>query len=87
MEILNAMEDGLEGRFIPVKIEKEALVSSSVSLKTLDEFGELLSDIENTITEIGTKMKMGNASAVPMKNKIADACKYCKMYPVCRNKK
>ncbi len=86
-EILNAMEDGLEGRFIPVKIKKEALVSSSVSLKTLDEFGELLSDIENTIKDIGSKMKRGNASAVPMKNKIADACKYCKMYPVCRSKK
>lgn len=83
--VLNAMEKGLEGKYIPVK--DGSPVSKAVALKTLDEFGEILKTIENTILEIGTKMKSGEASASPMKNKVADACKYCSMYPVCRSKK
>ena len=82
--ILNAMEKGLEGKYIPVKDSSSS--SKDIDLKTLDEFGEILKTIETTILEIGTKMKSGVASASPMKNKVADACQYCSMYPVCRSK-
>lgn len=82
--ILKAMDHRLEARYIPVK--DGAPISKDVALKTLDEFGGILNTIEDTIKEIGEKMKSGQASASPMKNKIADACKYCSMYPVCRSK-
>ena len=78
------MDHRLEARYIPVK--DGAPISKDVALKTLDEFGGILNTIEDTIKEIGEKMKSGQASASPMKNKIADSCKYCSMYPVCRSK-
>ena len=83
-EILDAMEHGLGGDFIPVTVKKDALSVSKGELKSLEEFGELMSEITDTLTAIGEKMKGGIASATPLRTTVIDACKYCEMRVVCR---
>ncbi len=85
-DVLFAMEKGLEGRFIPVKSEDGELKAPKDTLISTEGFDELLDVIQQVLIEQGNKMKSGEASAYPLKHKAADPCKYCKMYPICRNK-
>lgn len=88
-EILNAMEFGLNGKFIPVKLDKEGNLKTTSKnlLVTVDGFGEYLTEIEAVLKDIGSKIKSGNASAIPLKTSKENACAYCELYPICRNKK
>lgn len=83
-DVLSAMEQELGGHYLPVKVKKDGSFMRSDALKTLEDFGSLLGSIEDTIRRIGGEMKRGRVDAKPMKNKKHDACKYCKMKPVCR---
>ncbi len=83
-QVLNAMEHGISGNFIPVKIKNDTVSVSKVELKTLEGFGELMSDITGIITQIGERLKSGTALASPLKTPDIDACKYCKMRVICR---
>lgn len=83
-EILDAMEHGLNGNFIPIKVKKDGISVSKGELRTLEGFGELMSEITDTLTAIGEKLKGGVASATPLKTTSIDACKYCNMRAVCR---
>ncbi len=83
-DILNAMEHGLSGSFIPVTVKKDALSVSKGELKSLEGFGELMNEVTGILTEIGEKLKNGVASAVPLKTPAIDACQYCEMRVVCR---
>ncbi len=85
--ILRAMEDGLEGRFIPVTIKKDKLSATKSELKTLDEFGYILEEITDVMKNIGNKIKSGCADASPLKSVNPSPCKYCKLKPFCRNTK
>ena len=103
--VLNSMEHGLNGRFIPVTVKveepkrtkkketdqndtpteiKETLVIKNGELRTLEEFGDLMNEVNGILCKIGDKMVSGEASASPMKNEDEDACKYCRMKVVCR---
>lgn len=83
-EVLGAMEQELGGHFLPVRVKKDGSFQRSDALKTLEDFGSLLHSIETTIREIGGEMKRGRVDAKPMRTKKHNACKYCKMKPVCR---
>lgn len=84
-DVLSAMERELGGHYLPVKTKKDGTFYKTDALKTLEDFGSLLHSIESTIREIGIEMKRGKMDAKPMKTKKHDACKYCKMKPVCRH--
>lgn len=85
-EVLEAMETGLSGKFIPVKPNKDGVLgaASGCTLASLDDFGELLSDMENTVRKIGEEMKAGKACAKPLRDKKHDGCAFCQMRPICR---
>ena len=83
-EVLKAMENDLTGHYLPIKIKKDGSFTSQSSLISLDGFRVLLSSIEDTIKNIGTEIKRGNACLTPIQDKKHDACKYCEMRPVCR---
>ncbi|MBQ8510845.1 MAG: PD-(D/E)XK nuclease family protein [Clostridia bacterium] len=83
-DVLRAMERELSGRYLPIKVKKDGSFSKSDALRSLEDFGGLLHSIEDTVREIGLEIKRGNASARPMRTKAHDACKYCKMKPICR---
>ncbi len=87
-EILNAMEKGLNGEFIPVTLKKDEICTvSGGELKTLDELGQLSNEINDTMIKIGSEIKSGRASAETIDLPSIDPCSYCKMYYVCRSKK
>jgi len=72
-EILRAMEEELEGKYIPLK-----------SIVTLEELNELMEMIDKKIIEIGSELKSGNISVVPLQTNKHDACEYCVNKPICR---
>ena len=87
-DILNAMENGLGGEFIPVTVKKEEIKPiSGGELKTLEEFGQLSAEINDTMIKIGTEIKSGRASAEVTDIPSIDPCAYCKMSYICRSKK
>ena len=86
-EILRAMEKNLKGRYIPVKVKKDGGFSTVVPLETVEQFGKLMEDVSEKIGSICNELKNGVASAVPMKNKRHDGCRYCAMQAVCRRNK
>ena len=83
--ILSAMEQGLSGKFLPIKSGNDGVKAASGSvLLSIDGFGTLLNDIDSILKTIATKMKSGYACASPLKR--ADSCEYCSLYPICRSK-
>ncbi len=83
--ILEAMENGLLGKYIPVTMKNDQLRVTSAELKTLDEFGGLLNEISEVLIRIGNTIKTGNACANPIKNPQLNPCRYCQMAYVCRS--
>ena len=77
-EILHAMNSSLDAGFIPK--------GKSTILTSLEEFDALYEKIQDTIVKIATELQRGKADAAPLKYN-ADACKYCKSKPICRNTK
>lgn len=86
-EMLEAMDPGLSGRFIPVSVTKKNEYSSDSqkSLATYEKMGELVGELERVILHIGEEMQGGNAAARPQAAKGKKLpCTYCEMAPVCR---
>ncbi len=83
-EILDAMEEGMEGRFIAFKKQKEPALKEGGSLKTSEELDEIASVITSKMSEIGSGIKSGNADASPIETKDIKSCEYCKLKPFCR---
>ena len=84
-EVLSAMEQGPEGKFIPAEVNKKPPndFSSRSSVVTNEEFDEIFRYIDICIKRMGVELYSGNISAAPSKN----ACKYCPYGSVCRFEK
>jgi len=88
-EILRAMDKELDGRFIPVKLKKDGVsFASETNIASLEKFGQLFSNITDTVTKIGEEIRSGAADAKPKtvftNGKNRPRCAYCDMYPICR---
>ncbi|MCI8589891.1 MAG: hypothetical protein HFE77_04185 [Clostridiales bacterium] len=55
----------------------------SKEVRTLEQFGEMVSLIENNICELGSQIKSGTANA-KWNGDPAQPCAYCDMKPICR---
>jgi len=88
VQVLNAMEHGLGGKYIPVRMKKDGTYYKGASVETLERFGSLMREVEETVCAITMEMKHGNADAVPISKTNPDTgrdpCAYCKMRMVCR---
>jgi ATP-dependent helicase/DNAse subunit B len=84
-EIINEMDKGFTGRFVPVSVKMNDTKQAVV--RTLEEFNELKDELSAILTEIGNGIKRGNAAIKPLKEKslATDACEYCHLKPVCKN--
>lgn len=83
--ILNAMEKGCKGIFIPVKQKKSVKGDTSLtsnSLASLERFGKIFEYIDHKIMYMATQIYDGQIYAIPVKGK-ADACQYCPYQSVC----
>ena len=70
--VLNAMENGLGGKYIPVKLKQ-----SSPPLVTEEEFGKLFLHIKKLLKDMATSLLNGNTDKNPIKTKKKDGCEYC----------
>ncbi len=83
-EILDAMDRGLTGEYIPVKKNKSGEIKSTAALATLEEFGQLYRELSDTISGIATEITSGIAHAAPRMRGGRLPCEYCSNKMVCR---
>lgn len=83
-EILDAMDRGLTGEYIPVKKSKSGEIKSTAALATLEEFGQLYRELSDTIAGIATEITSGIAHAVPKMRGGRLPCEYCSNKLICR---
>ena len=82
-EILEAMEKGLGGVYIPYK----AGAKENKSAIPADKFEEKLDGLDRVLSDIAGEMRSGKADATPGDKKGArTGCEYCPMEAVCRAK-
>ncbi len=86
-KILRAMEQNLESKYIPVRLNKNGGISTNIPLSDIAGFGKLMKDAEATIAKIAGEMKSGEASARPLREGQHDACKWCPYGAVCRSRR
>lgn len=78
--VLNAMEDGLGGKYIPVKSS-----SKKKPLVTEEEFGKLFVHIKKLLADMANTLLQGNTFKNPVKTKKKDSCEYCVYKQFCNN--
>ena len=81
------MENGLEGKYIPVKMTKDGNITGNSALASDNDFTEIYDVITGALSRIVENMKNGTACAKPNSKLSVNPCRYCKMYPVCRSMK
>lgn len=89
-DVLEAMEHGLGGKYIPVRMKKDGTFYKGAPVESLEAFGSLMHEVEQTVSDIVAEMKRGNADAVPISKTNPDTgrdpCAYCAMKFVCRGR-
>lgn len=82
-EIIQAMEDGARGRFIPAALNKDgSLRKSGAAPLTGEQMGVVLAYSKKLIAAMGRELTRGAAQAKPnLKNH--NACRLCPYGPVC----
>ena len=88
IEIIQAMDRELSKKYAPASLKKDSTYSAGSSVATLEEFGNLMHQVSDTVAQITMELKSGNADAVPLQKRKPEAdrnpCEYCAMKPVCR---
>lgn len=79
--VLNAMEPGLSGIYIPVKKSKNG-VSGSVA--SLAEFGVIKKHIDSLLIKIANELSEGKIAAMPYRKNSASPCDFCRYKGICR---
>lgn len=84
--VLRAMDGELSGRFVPLKRAKDGSCEGrgKTALVTLEQFGELYGQIEETVGRIAAGMRAGKAEARPRRTPAEDPCAYCASRWICR---
>ncbi len=86
-DMLEHMDHTPKKEHLFVSYSKGAYSDASLrKLKTLEEMGELLTSIGDTLSHIGGKMESGYIPASPLKKEgKSSTCDYCPYKSVCRN--
>lgn len=83
--VLRAMEQNLEGRYLPVSAKDLEHPEKVTSLTTLAEFGALMQNVSGTVAKIGEQIKQGISDAIPRAEHEVSPCTYCAYGAVCRH--
>ena len=81
-EIIEAMEAGAKGRFIPAKLNKDKTPSAASSVLSREQLQKVLEYSKRLIATMGRELERGEAGARPNMHNQA-ACKLCPYGPVC----
>ncbi|MGN0554116.1 MAG: PD-(D/E)XK nuclease family protein, partial [Oscillospiraceae bacterium] len=84
-DIAGAMENGLNGTFIPVKIKNDGDFYSTSSVISEDEIAALRKYSEDILKETAMGIKSGKIEAEPLINGNVSPCSYCDYSSVCGN--
>ncbi len=79
--VLNAMEPGLSGFYIPVKQGKSGVTGSVASLA---EFGIIKKHIDSLLVGIAKELSEGKIAALPYRKNNATPCDFCRYKGICR---
>lgn len=84
-EVLEKMEHGIGGKYIPVKLKKDGSFDRYSSIVSASGMSRLKDYVYGCLSEAAESMLSGNIEAVPMKmgNKIP--CTYCGYANICGN--
>ncbi len=86
MNVANAMEHDLKGRFIPAKKTANNVFDSHSSVIPAANMGRLRENVYSSLTEAAESMLSGKIEAVPLKNGKKVPCKYCDYADICGNR-
>ena len=81
-EIVTAMEDAAEGRFIPVKLKKDGSVAASTSAVQAEQLQAVLQHSKRLIATMADALMQGHVEAKPMMKNI-NSCGLCPYGSVC----
>lgn len=85
VEIAGAMENGLGGTFIPVRLKNDGSFYSSSSVITEDQIAALRKYSADILKETAMSIKSGEIEADPLRNGNISPCAYCEYSSVCGN--
>ena len=82
-EILDAMDKGITGKYIPVSVTKSNQLSAFSRVESLENMGKLLEKAAKVSGKLASLMYSGNIQTNPYKN-IMSSCAMCDYSAVCR---
>jgi len=83
-EVLEAMDAGLSGKYVPVTRKKDGSLSGRATLQDLAQFGALYEDLRTIIGSIAAEITDGKSAASPKISRGVRECTYCPFGAVCR---
>ena len=83
-EVLEAMDAGLSGKYVPVTRKKDGALTGRATLQDLAQFGALYEELKTIIGSIAGEMADGKSAAAPKTTGGVRECAYCPFGPVCR---
>jgi len=84
VSILMKMEHGCAGTYIPVKIKKDGSFYKNSPVLSEKGFSELEKYIHEYIKKTESSIRNGYLAVRPVVSGAVNACKYCKLRPLCR---
>lgn len=83
--VVNAMENGIGGIYLPAKLKKDETFDYRSSVSSVEKLGKLKLSIESYIGKLADELASGNMSVSPLKlDPDHNACRFCDMKSVCR---
>lgn len=84
LPVLEKMEHGLSGVYLPVKQKKDGSLDAHSSVATLEEFGKIRGHIETLIGEMADSLLAGEIPALPISKNNQQSCRFCDYQSICR---
>jgi ATP-dependent helicase/nuclease subunit B len=85
MKVLEAMEKGISGNYVPAKLTKSGELDSRSSCIDNEGMEKLRGFTYSKLTEMAESLLEGNAEAVPLKNGSDIPCLNCNYVDICGN--
>lgn len=82
-QIIEAMEHGAQGIYIPVDITKNKEISKKSSVASKNDFVAIRKQIEENLYKMGVALQNGEFSATPTSAKGYTPCRYCPYANIC----
>lgn len=84
-DIVDAMEKGIQGIYLPAKLKKDETFDYRSSVATAEQLGKLKLSVEDYIGKLADEIIGGNMCVSPLKiDDNHNACRFCDMKTVCR---